>query len=232
MRSQTRIKIGFTLIELLIVVAIIAILAAIAVPNFLEAQVRSKTARVKADLRTLATAVESYLTDHNTYISHMLIEQTIGAISDPWNPYDPSFSAAPGSWNEFHFSRKISITTPVAYITSVPLDPFYTTNAPVNPGSTIIAASKNPIRAEYMYSFSKQSAADAATVDAFMKAYGSWRLWSGGPDRFRREIFLRSPASESMRIYDPTNGSISVGDIWRTQKSPDGSRPVVPGYVE
>src|SRR5881394_2996609 len=58
-------KRGFTLIELLIVVAIIAILAAIAVPNFLEAQTRSKVSRVKADMRTFATAVESYAVDNN-----------------------------------------------------------------------------------------------------------------------------------------------------------------------
>ncbi len=56
---------GFTLIELLIVVAIIAILAAIAVPNFLEAQVRSKVSRAKSDMRTMATALESYIVDHN-----------------------------------------------------------------------------------------------------------------------------------------------------------------------
>lgn len=58
-------KLGFTLIELLIVVAIIAILAAIAVPNFLEAQVRAKVSRAKSDLRTIATAMESYGVDHN-----------------------------------------------------------------------------------------------------------------------------------------------------------------------
>ena len=53
-------KRGFTLIELLIVVAIIAILAAIAVPNFLEAQVRAKVSRGKSDMRSVVTALEAH----------------------------------------------------------------------------------------------------------------------------------------------------------------------------
>jgi len=58
---------GFTLIELLIVVAIIGILAAIAVPNFLNAQIRASIARVKADFRTITTAMQSYFMDNNDY---------------------------------------------------------------------------------------------------------------------------------------------------------------------
>src|SRR5215213_6311347 len=70
---------GFTLIELLIVVAITAILAAIAVPNFLEAQVRAKASRAKSDLRTLVTAAETYVIDNNKYaIPRFIAFQTEG----------------------------------------------------------------------------------------------------------------------------------------------------------
>ncbi len=58
---------GFTLIELLIVVAIIGILAAVAIPNFLNAQIRSKIAQAESEMRSIGTALESYRLDHDIY---------------------------------------------------------------------------------------------------------------------------------------------------------------------
>ena len=58
---------GFTLIELLIVVAIIGIIAAIAIPNLLNAINRSKQKRTMADMRSIATAIESYAIDNTGY---------------------------------------------------------------------------------------------------------------------------------------------------------------------
>ncbi len=87
---------GFTLIELLIVVAIIAILAAIAVPNFLEALTRTRVSRAKTDLRTVATCVETYRADYNAYPEPIrALSSPVAYISDAYVP-DPF--ANPEGW--------------------------------------------------------------------------------------------------------------------------------------
>lgn len=58
---------GFTLIELMVVIAIIIILAAIAIPNYLSMTARAKRSRVASDFAALATAFETYRTDWNEY---------------------------------------------------------------------------------------------------------------------------------------------------------------------
>ncbi len=71
MRARRRPAPGFTLIELLIVVAIIGILAAIAVPNFLNAQIRAKVARVVSEERSLRDAYTQYFLDRNAWPPHI-----------------------------------------------------------------------------------------------------------------------------------------------------------------
>jgi type IV pilus assembly protein PilA len=67
MLSMLRNRKGFTLIELMIVVAIIGILAAIAIPNFLKFQAKSKQSEAKTNLKAVFTAETAYFGENNTY---------------------------------------------------------------------------------------------------------------------------------------------------------------------
>lgn len=205
-------KKGFTLIELLIVVAIIAILAAIAVPNFLEAQTRSKVARVKADLRTYATAMESYRVDHNRYpipsnVFGELIADPIGATFD----------------GPFETRLPIHLTTPIAYVTSLATDPFAVTRH---------AESKWYHTITWDYVLIRQRNAPSANWlrayrDLFRDLAGinpppqiQYIMLSFGPDQVHSADLPHSRGPqvphthEKGAIYDPTNGTLSNGDIF------------------
>ena len=86
---------GFTLIELMIVVAIIGILAAIAIPNFIRFQARSKQSEVKGNLKAVFTAQRSYFQEHDKY----------GA-------YFRQIGFAPERNNRYAFQLGASVTTP------------------------------------------------------------------------------------------------------------------------
>lgn len=91
---------GFTLIELLIVVAIIGIIAAIAIPNLLNAIDRGKQKRSMADMKTLGTAIESYSIDVNFYpiSTSMASISSIGATNMGIEPIYIKLAPAKDGW--------------------------------------------------------------------------------------------------------------------------------------
>lgn len=111
---------GFTLIELLIVIAIILILIAIALPNFLEAQIRARVANAQGGMRNLKVAVESYAIDRNGIYpaDGFELEQYWKELGNIITCHDVGASqrGCIPVWSQ--------LTTPVAYITEIPSDPF------------------------------------------------------------------------------------------------------------
>ncbi len=192
---------GFTLIELLIVVAIIAILAAIAVPNFLEAQVRSKVSRAHNDLRTIATAIESYHVDHNSY--------------------PPYGEEPPPAHGQAQVLNPALVTTPIAYLSSD-------------------SSLKDPFRTHIEEEFYFSRYYQYCNWDDFRYAdvswvhwiWGEWRLTCAGPDKwfFNGEMAGPDYTPFNVRVYDVTNGTVSVGDIFRTQKEGAEIRTPVEAY--
>jgi type II secretion system protein G len=191
-----RLKLGFTLIELLMVVAIIAILASIALPNFLEAQVRAKVSRAKADMRTLSTGLESYRVDNNGY---------------------PDI-----------FMRLLVITTPVQYLTSLPRDIFRVQLAtgPTFGQSRIYRYGAMPIDAASRYAI--DSVGPDTDIDTYLDANAedessaAWnpdrdalRLYPGYSDDLFGDGVIVNAAAYKYILYDPTNGTVSNGDIFR-----------------
>lgn len=181
---------GFTLIELLIVVAIIGVLAAIAVPNFLNARMRSMVARVSADHQAIQTALGMYAVDHGRYPTYGNPEDVVTAIAAGALTYLP-----------------VRLTTPISYLSSLPYDPF----PPKVLGGD---SSSHPTRTyKYIHGYDKiymrqNFYGNHLRAHAF-NAYGAERqimyeIWSLGPDRI--------PGHQGI-FYDISNGLFSEGDM-------------------
>jgi len=183
---------GFTLIELLIVVAIIAILAAIAIPNFLAAQTRSKVSRTKADMRSYATGIEAFYVDNNKY---------------------------PDVTDNMRISE--SVTTPVAYLSSIGKDPFGNSspldlyNNPNNKWGT----TEDYWYATYSWYSSNNYGWYIYPGGHRTGPSAAWVLQSKGPDHcwsqseYPGVLEVDEPYDW---VYDPSNGTVSRGNIVRS----------------
>ncbi len=208
MKTSRKMFRAFTLIELLIVVAIIAILAAIAVPNFLEAQTRSKVSRVYADIRTLNLGIAGYAVDNNAV---------------PFNIYTPEGNNRgryhdPGTgWN--FFGLPWQLTSPVSYLTVGLLKDPFAVGGTQTAGGSFYAAQQHYfyeaahqegqyVRSRFYDHYLLPSAEHAPQV---LDTKMGYVLWSMGPDRVNG--FMVTSYGGYGNQYDATNGTISLGDI-------------------
>lgn len=204
---------AFTLIELLIVVAIIAILAAIAVPNFLEAQVRSKVSRVQADMRSIASAIESYAVDYSAY--------------------PPGYNTAPRH-------SLIVLTSPISYISNgYPLDPFRQPGFAATKSAYTyeLCNAHNRIIEQGGGTYSVDPASPGSEP---VKGLWWWLasrgpnetfgLKSGEPEFDLRKRFFEAPTAPGAlvdTVYDTTNGTRSGGNIYRYGGSAPGVYSII-----
>lgn len=175
---------AFTLIELLIVVAIIGILAAIAVPNFLNAQVRAKVSRSLADLRSIGSAIQMYRLDHNSVIPDPTQIGVVGGQSDGLQV-----------WRY--------LTTPANYISG---SSFYDPFVPETNQHSNAAWEAVKVGVYHYRNIDQMRAGGATGIDD----NASFVSRSPGPDRW----YIVNPQRLAYWMaYEPSNGLVSVGDI-------------------
>ncbi|MFH1741101.1 MAG: prepilin-type N-terminal cleavage/methylation domain-containing protein [bacterium] len=169
---------SFTLIELLIVVAIIGILAAIAVPNFMNARIKAAIARCTADMKAAIDALEMYRLDNGKYI------RTKGGASELYQ-----------------------LTTPIAYLTSLPKDYFLGNEKGDSMNSESTSDSWDYTGNDMGWRGQPPHAYMLSSIGPAKSGHGPHVDWAfNGPDRWD-PVYFRS------FMYSTTNGLLSFGAV-------------------
>jgi len=232
-------KRGFTLIELLIVIAIIAILALIAIPNFIEAQTRAKIARVMGDQRSVATALEAYSVDWSRYPFYLNAMDADDEADDD-NSDANTAQAQIITYVPFSLTTPSGYITSVLID---PYRQVATTTEPSRPfryRHTIEEVSAGLLDfGLFVYNDHRDDTPASPGIDEIDQFYVvvcdykrldddtvpgvQWLIHSPGPDLLATEFDHRllggaaTASGTNMRVveYDPTNGTITGGDIIR-----------------
>jgi type II secretory pathway pseudopilin PulG len=202
------------------VVAIIAILAAIAVPNFLEAQVRSKVSRVRSDHRSLATAIETYYVDNNEYPA---MTKTTNQTAD-FSLFATPPAEIGRTFRVRNNTQLLTLTTPIAYVTTLFPDPFADTRGLgfryFTDGRGWILGSYGPDVDQAVGGDLRWQegtiAVEVNPTDPIETAYNS-RISQPSLTLLTGRS-AGGPAGVGSYTYDPTNGTVSDGDLWRVKQ--------------
>ncbi len=128
---------GFTLIELMIVVAIIGILAAIAIPNFITFQARSKQSEAKVNLKSLYTAERSFYQEKDRYSS---LVSDVGFVPERGNRF--AYYLGTGGTNA---NRVAAVEATSATDQGIQVDTFKHTSATPAPAIDVFTAGGSPV---------------------------------------------------------------------------------------
>jgi prepilin-type N-terminal cleavage/methylation domain-containing protein len=190
---------GFTLMEVAIIVVIVSILTAIAIPQFRTAEIKSKVSVVYGQLNVISNALEAYYTDNFAY---------------PSTPYsEPSVpdKAEDGNTSRTSYYTLRPLTTPISYLARIPEDPF----ADNKIGATFDDGYRRFGRVNAGYGYRHAKGSQFLTFPYYKEYDQDWVLSSVGPDR---DYDIWGTGPDNLVFYDPTNGIDSNGDIVRLQR--------------
>jgi len=208
--------VGFTVIELLIVIAIISIIAAIAVPNLMSANIRARVSGVKADMGSIAIALEDYKVDYGEYPKDPRFSRGTSYALDIIAESNQAFDGQNGTDSDGNDAIGLGyLVYPEAgaeprYLKRIAGDPFN------NNGEEDWNGSSGAHNHHYSYYTGKWSdgGPDDCTSSTDPPKY--WALVSWGPDKDENVTSYedaKDAVDSGTNLYDPDNGITSSGDI-------------------